>query len=472
MTPGVLTAPPSYADPGTTARLARRYLRGPRARRRSSRRSPAGRVFDIAFVTVVVAALAAGALPGLWGALTGPALAASGAQARLFVVAVLLLLMSGTLAVLRAAGPVSASRAMHFWVLSAPVSLRRLLRPRCVALMVAAALVFAVVAAPLAHLAGTGLVVTVAAAAVGGLLLSAASVWAQTSDVVAHILHSAANVVSGAAMLAFGSLATGLGRAGANAVLALPAIGIMAVLAAALVVAGYCVLRAIRGLDRITPAELRRGEGLWTSARLSTTTMDLALLGEFLADQRARAAGRVRSSVIGRGFVRAALTLEWSRLRRNPALVRRTLMSVAVWWGCRAVLTGPAMVVLAVIGAYLVALPMAATIRELTRRHGLRDQFVPGQQRVLVAASLTGSMFAVLAWTLLIWPGLPAVSSGGWAAAAPVVAIAACRAASRPPLDYTAPPVSTPFGDIPVDLLRQILRGHLLVAMTVVALLV
>jgi len=38
---------------------------------------------------------------------------------------------------------------------------------------------------------------------------------------------------------------------------------------------------------------------------------------------------------------------------------------------------------------------------------------------------------------------------------------------TRPPLDYSGPLVPTPFGDYPLDLWRQILRGPLLLAVLI-----
>ena len=447
----------------------RQRLRRQQSGRRASRRSPLGRAFDIAVVVAVVAAVAGGAVPGLWQAIISPAHAVPGG--RLFVVGVFLLLSSGALGVLRAAGPVSASRAMQFWVLSGSVSLRRLLRPRLVALIASAVVAFAVLAVPLAHLAATSVVLSAVAASLAGLLVSAGAIWAQTSDGAEHMVRGAAQSLAAVATLAFGSLATGVGRAGANAALALPMTAAVAVLVLGLVIAGYFVVRGVRGLDRLTPAQLSPGEGLWTSARLSATAMDVALLGEFLADQRARNKGPVRSARLGRGLLRAALRLEWARLQRHPALLLRLAVFAIVWWGCRAVLPGPGMVALAVVAGYLVALPLAATIRELTRRTGLRAQFAPGQRRVLVGASLAACAVGVTAWFLAIGLGSGVLPLTTWALVAPALTIAAGRAASRPDIDYTVPPVSTPFGDIPVDLMRQVLRGHLLVAAVLVLLL-
>ena len=454
------------------ARTVRQRLRRQQSAHRASKRSLLGRAFDSAVAATVVAALAAGALPGVWHAVGAPAHAVPGAPGRLFAVAVLLLLSAGALGVLRAAGPVSASRAMQFWVLSGPLSLRRLLRPRCVALMAAAVVAFAVIAVPLAHLAATSVAISVVAASLGALVVSAGAIWAQTSDGAEHAVRAAAHSLAATATLAFGSLATGVGRAGANAVLALPMTAGVAVLVIGLVIAGYFVVRAVRGLDRLTPAQLSRGEGLWTSARLSATAMDVALLGEFFADQRARTAGPARSGPLGRGFLRAALRLEWARLRRHPALLVRAAVFAIVWWGCRAVLAGPWVVARAVVGGYLVALPLAATIRELTRRPGLRAQFVPSRRRILVGASLAACATGVTAWFLAIGLGSGVLPLTMWAVVVPVLTIAAGRAASRPDLDYTAPALSTPFGDIPVDLMRQVLRGHLLVAGVLLLLLV
>jgi hypothetical protein len=69
-----------------------------------------------------------------------------------------------------------------------------------------------------------------------------------------------------------------------------------------------------------------------------------------------------------------------------------------------------------------------------------------------------------------VWAGLPTPGLAGShrvvLAITITVGIAAadCRAVTRPPLDYSEPPVPTPFGDLPLDLRRHLFRGPLLLA--------
>jgi hypothetical protein len=51
------------------------------------------------------------------------------------------------------------------------------------------------------------------------------------------------------------------------------------------------------------------------------------------------------------------------------------------------------------------------------------------------------------------------------------ITAAVYRTATRPPLDYLLPPMWTPFGDVPLDRWRQLLRGLLLLAVIILAVL-
>lgn len=106
---------------------ALRRLRG------GARSRPAGRalLMDLIPWSVPAAvAVAIGAVRPLARLLAETGWAVPGAPGRLFVVAALLLLAGGLVQVLRSAGPVTASSAFWFWLLSAPVRRRDLLRRR------------------------------------------------------------------------------------------------------------------------------------------------------------------------------------------------------------------------------------------------------------------------------------------------------------------------------------------------------
>ena len=102
----------------------------------------------------------------------------------------------------------------------------------------------------------------------------------------------------------------------------------------------------------------------------------------------------------------------------------------------------------------------------------MRAQFACGD-RWLTVASLAACLVASAVWTAMVAPGL-----GGGAALAVVIAAgltaAVYRTVTRPPLEYFGPVVPTPFGDLPLDLLRQLARGLILLAVlsTVTALVI
>ena len=99
------------------------------------------------------------------------------------------------------------------------------------------------------------------------------------------------------------------------------------------------------------------------------------------------------------------------------------------------------------------------------RTPGLQAQFAP-RDRWLSFASLAACLLASATWTAIVAPGL----GGGITLAALIAAgltAAVYRTVTRPPLDYSGPLVPTPFGDYPLDLWRQVLRGPLLLSVLI-----
>ncbi len=118
-----------------------------------------------------------------------------------------------------------------------------------------------------------------------------------------------------------------------------------------------------------------------------------------------------------------------------------------------------------VIVGYCLVLPVAGTLRQLAANPGLRAQFAP-RDRWLSFASLAACLLASATWTAIVAPGL----GGGMALAVLIAAgltAAVYRTVTRPPLDYSGPLVSTPFGNLPLDLWRQVFRGPLLLAVLI-----
>jgi hypothetical protein len=159
---------------------------------------------------------------------------------------------------------------------------------------------------------------------------------------------------------------------------------------------------------------------------------------------------------------RSRWRLEWIRLRRRPDLLLRLGIATLVWWACVPVLTGSALTALAVVLGYCVVLPMAATLRQLWARPTLRAQFAP-----FTFASVGVCFLAAVAWTAITLPGLPLLAI----VVMPIgLTVVTYRTVTRRPLDYSMPPVGTPIGDVPVDLIRQLVRGPLLLVGLIIGL--
>jgi Family of unknown function (DUF6297) len=451
--------------PGQVAVPARGPLRRLREGSRP-RRTRRGLLMDIvpwAVPAAVCVALAIGAIRSLGHLLTEAGWAVPSAPGHLFVVAALLLLLGSLAQLLRSAGPATASSAFWFWLLSAPVRRRDLLRRRYLVLLAVTAVLVCVVAGLVAYTGSVPALPVVAAAGLTAIALAGGAVCGQAWELADHAGQAVGQAMRAAGVLAFGSLATGVGRVRLNSVLRVPpgaAVIVLAVTAAACCVLGY------RALDRLDVSVLRRGQGLWTAGHVAAASMDVFMLTEFLADQRARQAGRVRPVRMGAGFAGAVARSEWARLRRRPYLAVRVAAAAVAWWGCRPVLHGPALAAVAVIAGYCLVLPVAGTLRQLTANPGLRAQFAP-RDRWLSLASLAACLLASVTWTAIVAPGL----HGGITLAALITAgltAAVYRTVTRPPLDYSGPLVPTPFGDYPLDLWGQIFRGLLLLAVLTV----
>jgi hypothetical protein len=455
---------PGIADePEVPARLLRRRLRaGSRAARRIHRRPTD--IYVWALALCVLGSIAAKALKPLLRLVTGPGWALPHAPGRLFVTAAALLLIGGVALLLQAAGPVTASSALRFWLLAAPVSRRHLLWRRFLALLAGTAAVACVIAGLVAHVASVAVLPVIAIVALAAVTVTAGSVWGQASDAGERVMHAIGRSLSAIAVLGFGSLATGVGRAEANAALRAPPVVIAVLLAVLGVAAVACGWRAYLALDQIGVGVLRRGQGLWTAGRAAAASMDVFMLADFLAEQRARATGRVRSARLGGSLAVALPRSEWVRLRRRPYLAVRAAAAAIVWWGCRPVLPGPALAALALITGFVLVLPLPGTLKQLASEPGLRAQFA-NHDRWLGRASAAVCMLGVAVWAAVIIPGLAGKDRVVLAVLITAgITAAVCRAVTRPPLDYSKPPVPTPFGDFPLDLWRQLLRGPLLLA--------
>jgi hypothetical protein len=455
---GALAVPAVRAGP---------LLRQLRAGARSARAPrPWTDMYIWVLAVVVVGAVTAELLKPLLRLLTGPGWALPGAPGRLLVAAALLLLLGLLAQALRSAGPITVTSAFRFWLLAAPVRRSGLLRRRYLTLIAAVAAVACVAAVLIAHAASVAVLPVVGVAALAAVTVTAGVISGQASETTERVVHVLGRALSAVSVLGFGSLATGIGRSRFDSLLrAPPAVltALLAVLGAAALVAGW---RAYRALDRIDVSVLSSGQGLWTAGQAAAASLDVFMLTDFLAERRARLTGRVRSATLGPRFALALARSEWTRVRRRPSVALEAAAAAVVWWGCRPVLPASAMSVAAVIVGFVLVLPLASTLKQLASSPGLRAQFEP-HDRWLTAASAGACLLAAAVWTAIVIPGLAGKALLGVTMTVGITA-AVWRTVTRPPLDYSKPPVPTPFGDIPVDLFRQILRGPLLLALLVI----
>lgn len=415
--------------------------------------------------------LTIGVVGGLAAGVAGPMLrhAATVAPVRpvlaghLFALAVGVLAVAAVARLAGSAGPITVSAPFRFWLVQAPVRRRDLLRPRYFSILAGAAVLMGLIAVPVAMAGSVAVLPVLAAAALGGVTVAGLATWGQAVEAVDRGVHALAALLGSVSLLSFGSLATGIGRTAANLALR-PSPAVLAIL---LILLGSAALAAawqgFRALDRIEVSALSRAEGAWTAGHAALASLDVFMLSEFIAERRHQAAGPVLSIRLGSSYTRALARIEWVRLRRRPVLLARVAGAAVVWWGCRVILPAPVMAAIAVLAGFLLVLPVATGARQVAAAPGLGDAFAP-RDRALTGASIATCLLASALWTALVLPGLPTASALLAGVLTAGLAAAAYRTVTRPPLDYLTAPVPTPFGDLPVDLWRQIFRGTVLLA--------
>ncbi|GAA0465792.1 hypothetical protein Aca07nite_62090 [Actinoplanes capillaceus] len=448
-------------------RPVRRWIRRTQSAHRD-RGETATTAYVVVFSILVLAAMAQETLAAVFSPLV-PDLTGSGALAWAAVCAGLLF------ATLRRLGPVTVSRPAAYFLLTAPVSRRRLLSPTLTVATVGAALAGAAAALGiLGHAASTGSIVLVATGAVLGVLLAVAAATAQARPRASRIADTAGRVAIAAGLAVLVAEEAGWTPPTPGgwppAVVVVPLTGLLAVVAAA----GF--LLAVRDLAR-TPNDL-----ILDSAKTAGTLADSVYGVEpsFLADMLERrywAHRRLRSTPLSRRL--PPLTAQDLLLarRRVPRLLWAAaattlplLLSGAPPW----LLAGTLL-----IGTMLAARTTASAVKtdatnpvllrllSLTSRRAL-------WQRLWVPAAL-GTVWATVALGLLQLTG--ALPPGQWwplgLALGPIGAVAALRAARAGLVRNDLLPVETPMGSVPTGPVLHAFAGLdllLLALPTVVAL--
>ncbi|MBO4160585.1 DUF6297 family protein [Micromonospora antibiotica] len=370
---------------------------------------------------------------------------------------------------LRLTGPLLVTPAAQTWLVSSPVDRRAWLLPRFGGLVGGGTIGVGLLAVAAAYAGGLDRPVDLGWAALAGLTCGAtATGWAVVAQSVRPTPRWA------------GRLGVGLSAAGATIAvlvvlghaagwsLPLPPVSLTAGVGLVLLpVAVASTVRAHRRLPGVDRAALTTGAQFANAATTAAVLLDPSLLAALVESRRWRGIGLVRGRPFrAGGRLRVLLQAEVRRLsRRRGALVGwvgalLTMYAVAV---ALPSIAGPAHLVL----AYLATGGLTGGLRAISRAPGLRRS-LGGNDALLRLTHLVVPGVGATLWYLATLPALRPVPVPLDAVLLLGVVAAAFWAGTRPPMRYGGAVVNTPFAMVPVDLVRQVLRGPDLVAVLVV----
>ncbi|HSJ32829.1 MAG TPA: DUF6297 family protein [Longimicrobiales bacterium] len=363
---------------------------------------------------------------------------------------------------LRALGPLLVTPAEQVWGLSSPIDRLEWLLPRFSLLLAGGTLAGAAAAGLAVFLATAG--GSLALAAVGGGCLGAAfiagGVAAQNTagskwPDVAGTLLLAAGVLAAAVMVAAHFGGWRLPRAGT-----IPGVILLPIF---LAVAAGAVTLGARSLRRVDRIALGAGTDLAGALVTATVSLDPSLLTRMIEYRRWRRIGRVPT-----GRLRPAPPgipgRTWALLQADVRRSGRRPLALSAWAGLALAqyalfVVAPSLAGMArLAGTYLAAGAFTAGLRTISHSDGLR-RALGGSDRALRMIHLAIPAAAAALWWILTRPaGGPSTGPMEILLLSGVVA-AVYRAATRPPIDYSAPVVETPFGLLPLGLVLQLVRG-------------
>ncbi|NLU63707.1 ABC transporter permease [Rhodococcus sp. HNM0563] len=367
------------------------------------------------------------------------------------------------LAFVRAIGPVSTSAEFGFWLVAAPLDRGALLRRRVALALGCGAVVGALVGRIAAFAAAltTWVPFAVLMAAVGCSVV-ALSVLTQCRILPLRIVTDLIRV----ALL--GSVAAVVAAiAGVNVPMPMNWWLVTAVGATAVAV-GAC---AVACCGRIGAADLTAGAGTTAAVSASVTALDPSVLLGMLEQKAWQRIGRRRTRPIRGGLSRALIESDLLRHRRRPVSLLLACSVVGIVAVAPMAVTPPAVAVLQLAAVFVVTMLFSAGLRDILRERDFGALLGSADRQILLPLTVVPSVAATLV----------AVSttflSGGTAATLVIGLAGGCGAAyrvrTRPSIRYDGLILETAVGQIPVDLVRQWLRGPevLLVAAWLTALL-
>ncbi|MET4048698.1 MULTISPECIES: DUF6297 family protein [unclassified Rhodococcus (in: high G+C Gram-positive bacteria)] len=237
----------------------------------------------------------------------------------------------------------------------------------------------------------------------------------------------------------------------------------LALAVGAIVASGVGVALGAYRLRHLDAVSLSAGSDLLTALRASTTMIDGSILSAELASRTWRLMGSAPSRRFRWNGAKALIEADFRRVHRDRGAVRLLGYMCVLPYVSGATVSAAAIPVVVLLCAVTVAGRFGRGLRDMNASNTFRAVFGGSDAGIRMAHLATPaaavSILFVVCLPILWHASVIAVT------VIPVVALLALyRSTSRPPLDYGGLILETPSGQIPVDMIRQLVRGPLVVA--------
>ncbi|QUQ67862.1 DUF6297 family protein [Kutzneria sp. CA-103260] len=355
---------------------------------------------------------------------------------------------------LLAVGPIWAGSATQAWILASPVDRRSALLPTFARTLLIASVAGALLAGGLTAVYPPWLVNLPTTGIIGfelGLALVCFTAGAQTSPREVRRFQAALVVLLGVAVLMGGVVALQLDVPDLPVPLDRLPWAVIVLVVIALVI-GY------RALSQLHRGSLSAGADLVLAASVSSTWLDFSLLTSALALRRARRIGRVRSVRLRGSRAVAFVLADLARLRRYPATVAMWVALLPVPFFAAISLPPIAVGPVQLLAAYIAADRFAGGLRTICGSAALR-RALGGTDASLKIIHLVLPAAGAVLWCALTTFALPIAPTTTTVISAAGAVVVVYAMATRPPMTYVGPAFDSPFGSMPVNLIRQLVRG-------------
>jgi uncharacterized protein DUF6297 len=354
------------------------------------------------------------------------------------------LLMKAMLSV----GPVVTSSSFQFWLISTPLDRKELLSRRFWWTVITGTVAGALLGLSEATLLRGGLAGKLTSTVAGATLVA-------TAIAVSILLQ---NKVNDGRRLTTALTAGGVLIVVAAVVTTLPVIDLPIEIVAFGAIPLFAIARAYTGLGGLNRASLATGTEILSAGQVAAAWLDISLFAGILSIRKWRRIGRVRSRVLQGTRYWAMLSAEVRRLARNRALFFLWAGLLLAPYAAARVLPSLFVPTVQLFACVFAISPFATGLRNVCRSQALRRS-LGGTDMGLRLTHLVVPTVIALVWTALTLPA--AGTAATWLA--PVAAVGfVYRRATQPVIDYAGTAVDSPFGLVPTNMFRQLLRGPLL----------